>query len=632
MYLAITDNEEYGGFLMDGYMGKILMIDLDSGSVDEKTIPQEWCDNFVGGEGLAVRLFSEFVDSSLEPLDSGTPIVFATGPLNGTKAPACGRTVVVFRSPATGTLGISNVGGHFAPALKKAGWDLLLVKGKSEKPVWLRIEDDQVSIEDAQDIWGKQITDTEAYVEAQMGKGVQVASIGPAGENLVRISCIMTHRHRSAGRGGAGALMGSKNLKAIGIKGTKSVSVANLDALEAASARAKEQINAEPFTSGLLTPFGTPGFYNSISATGTLPTKNWQRTTYPESHDVLGHEAYHKTLEVKAYACAQCPIGCGRRTTIKEGPYAGESGGGPEYETLGAFGSKCLINDVNAVAKAGYLCNELGLDTISAGQIIATAMEWYERGILNKEKMDGIELTWGNVEGTLEIVRKIAVREGIGDLLAEGSKKAAEKLGGDAMDYAFQVKGLEMASCGVRASKGEAVVHAVSPRGADHLRPYASVIDAFGYIEEELGINEKQDPLMDGNKGWLKPVQELSMATNLLGACLFASICLAVKASTWAELYSAAIGKEWTTADLLKAAERVINMERIINSRYGFDRKDDTLPKRLLTEPAADGVGEGQVVDLNKALDSYYDAMGWDIKTGLPTDATLGRLGLNWMA
>jgi aldehyde:ferredoxin oxidoreductase len=426
-------------------------------------------------------------------------------------------------------------------------------------------------------------------------------------------------------------MLGSKNLKAIGVVGTREVTVADPAGLKAASEKAKEQIAAEGFTAGLLKPFGTPGFYNSISATGTLPTKNWQRTTYPESHDVLGHEAYHKTLEVKAYACAQCHIACGRKTTIKEGPYAGESGGGPEYETLGAFGSKCLINDVSAVAKLGYDCNELGLDTISAGQILATAMEWYERGILNKEKADGLELTWGNVPASLEIVRKMAFREGIGDLLAEGSKKAAEKLGGDALDYAFQVKGLEMASCGVQASKGEAVVHATSPRGADHLRPYASVIDAFGYLEEELGINEKQNPLEDGNKAWVKPLQELSMATNLLGACLFASICLAVKGSTWASLYTAVTGREMALPDLLKAAERVINLERVINARYGFDRKEDKLPKRLLKEPAADGVGQGQVVDLEKVLDSYYQAMGWDVASGLPQPDKLRELNLGWL-
>lgn len=617
---------------MEGYMGKVLLVDLTKGSSEIRDIPNSWYENFLGGEGLGVRLFYDYMDPTREPYDPETPLVFATGPLNGTSAPEGGRLVVVFRSPATGTLGLTNVGGHFAPSLKKAGYDLLLVKGKAPKPVWLRIQDEKVSIEDGSEIWGKRISPTEDYIRGKMGSGAQVISIGPAGENQVRFSSLMTQKHRAAGRGGGGAMLGSKNLKAIGVVGTKEVSVFDPQALKAASEKAKAQIQAEAFTSGLLKPFGTPGFYNSISATGTLPTKNWQRTTYPESHDVLGHEAYHKTLDVKPFACAQCQIACGRKTTIKEGPYAGESGGGPEYETLGAFGSKCLINDVSAVAKLGYDCNELGLDTISAGQILATAMEWYERGILTKQQTDGLELTWGNVPAALEIVRKMAYREGIGDLLAEGSKKAAEKLGGNALDYAFQVKGLEMASCGVRASKGEAVVHATSPRGADHLRPYASVIDAFGYLDEELGIANKKNPLEDGHKDWVKPLQELSMATNLLGACLFASICLAVKGSTWASLYTAVTGRPLSLQDLLKAAERVINMERMINARYGFDRKADTLPKRLLKEPAADGVGQGQVVDLAKVLDSYYTSMGWDLKTGLPTRQTLNALNLSWMA
>jgi aldehyde:ferredoxin oxidoreductase len=616
---------------MKGYMGKVLMVDLSKGSTEVREVPASWYEDFIGGEGLAVRLFYDYVDPSRDPYDPETPLILATGPLNGTAAPEGGRLVVVFRSPASNTLGIANVGGHFAPALKKAGYDLLLVKGKAPKPVWLRIQDDRVSIEDASAIWGKRVSPTEDYVREKMGGKAQVISIGPAGENLVRFSSLMTQKHRAAGRGGGGAMFGSKNLKAIGVVGTREVAVADPQALKAAAEKAREQIQAEGFTAGLLKPFGTPGFYNAISATGTLPTKNWQRTTYPESHAVLGHEAYHKTLEVKPYACAQCYIACGRKTTIKEGPYAGQSGGGPEYETLGAFGSKCLINDVSAVAKLGYDCNELGLDTISAGQILATAMEWFDRGILTKEETGGLEITWSNVPVALEIVRKMAYREGIGDLLAEGSKRAAEKLGGDAIDYAFQVKGLEMASCGVRASKGEAVVHATSPRGADHLRPYASVIDAFGYLDEELGIKEKQNPLEDGNKAWVKPLQELSMATNLLGACLFASICLAVKGSTWAALYSAVTGRPLSLQDLLKAAERVINMERKINSRYGFDRKEDNLPKRLLKEPAADGVGEGQVVDLDKALDSYYDAMGWDIATGLPKLAKLKELNLGWM-
>ncbi|MBU1275442.1 MAG: aldehyde ferredoxin oxidoreductase family protein [Proteobacteria bacterium] len=616
---------------MYGYSGKALLVDLSSGSMDTLTIPADWYRDYIGGEGLAARYFWDQLDPELDPYDPQAPIIFATGPLNATKAPSGGRLVTMFRSPASNSIGISNVGGKFAPALKQAGWDLLVVKGKAGKPVFLSIADDRVSIEDAADIWGKEVSATEEAVKAKVGgKGVQVVSIGPAGENLVRFACIMTDKHRSAGRGGGGALMGSKNLKAIAVSGSAPTLVADQAALEKASDQAKAEIKNEPFTAGLLSPFGTPGFYNSISATGTLPTKNWQRTTYPESHEVLGHEAYHATMDVKPYACAQCPIACGRRSTIKEGPYAGESGGGPEYETLGAYGSKCLINDVAAVAHCGFVCNELGLDTISAGQIIATAMEWFERGILDLDKTGGIDLGWGNAEAAAEITRKMAYREGIGDLLADGSMRAAEKLGGDAMDYAFQVKGLEMASCGVRASKGEAVVHAVSPRGADHLRPYASVVDAFGYVEEELGIKDKQDPLADGGKAWVKPLQELSMATNLMGACLFASICLAVKPSTWAAMLTSVVGEDWSVERLLQAAERTINLERMINARYGFDRSDDKLPKRLLKEPAADGVGQGQVVDLEAALDSYYQAMGWDLASGKPTPAKLEQLGLGW--
>ncbi|MCU0539446.1 MAG: aldehyde ferredoxin oxidoreductase, partial [Desulfobacterales bacterium] len=259
------------------------MVDLSNGSTEVRDIPAPWYEDFLGGEGLAVRLFCDYVDPSRNPSDPETPVIFATGPLNGTTAPEGGRLVVVFRSPATTTLGIANVGGHFAPALKKAGYDLLLVKGKAPKPVWLRIQDDRVSIEDASGLWGKRVSPTEDYIREKMGGGAQVISIGPAGENGVRFSSLMTQKHRAAGRGGGGAMLGSKNLKAIGVVGTREVSVADPQALKAAAEKAREQIQAEAFTFGLLKPFGTPGFYNSISATGTLPTKNWQRTTYPES-------------------------------------------------------------------------------------------------------------------------------------------------------------------------------------------------------------------------------------------------------------------------------------------------------------------------------------------------------------
>lgn len=618
---------------MNGYWGQALVVDIGTGQAKELPIPDQWCRDFIGGEGFGVRLFWDLMKPDAEPLDPDQPLIFATGPLTGTAAPTSGRSCMVFHSPATGGLGLTNVGGKLSPALKKTGYDLIAVVGRAEKPVFLVIDDGSVDLRDASGIWGKGVTDTEDAIFAQLdGTGYQIASIGPAGEKGVMFSCIMTDKERAAGRGGAGAVMGAKNLKAMAVRGTKATPLADPEGLKQASKAARQELLTEHFVEEALKPFGTPGFYTPISETGTLPTKNWQRTTFPESHGTLGAEGYHSTLDVKPYACSGCPVGCGRHTTIKEGKYAGASGGGPEYETLGAFGAKCMVSDINTVAKASYVCNDLGMDTISAGQTIAVAMEWYEKGLLTASDTDGIDLSWGNAEALIPLVEKMAFREGIGDLLAGGVMRAAEELGEGAEDAAMHVKGLEMAACGVEASKGEAVVHAVSPRGADHLRPYASVIDAFGYRSEELGITGEIDFREDGNKEWVKPLQELSMATNLLGVCLFAVITLAVKASTWADLLSKATGESLTKDDLLKSAERVINMERLVNARFGFTREHDTLPKRLLTVPASDGPGEGEVVDLDSALDSHYKNMGWDTASGLPTEAKIAELGLAWMA
>ncbi|MFP4344214.1 MAG: aldehyde ferredoxin oxidoreductase family protein [Anaerolineales bacterium] len=614
---------------MEGYTGRALVVDLTEGTHHVETLPEAWYRSYVGGEGVAMRWLYDLIDVDADALEPQQPLIFATGPLTGTAAPCSGRCVVVFPSPATGTIGAANAGGHFAPALKRAGWDLLLVKGKAEKPVTIFINDDEVEIRDAQTVWGKGVAETEDTLKKELGvSNLQIASIGPAGEKGVLFASIMTDKHRAFGRGGPGAMMGSKNLKAVAVKGTHPLPIADPDALRAAGKEAREELFAEAFVRDELHPFGTPSFYDAINALGILPTKNWQQTTYPESVGKLTHEAYHENLEVKPYACFGCPIACGRVTTIKEGPYAGMHGGGPEYEAVAAFGSKCLVDDLNAITAANHLANDMGLDVISAGQVIATAMEWYEAGLLTAEDTGGLELNWGNAEAVVAAVKAIAHREGVGDLLAQGVKRAADKLGAAALPAAMEIKGLEMPADGMRASKGEAVVLASSNRGADHLRPYASSIDAFGYVEPELGITETVDFLEDGDKGWVQPLEALSMATNMLGVCLFASITLAVKASTWAKLLSTALGQEISKNELLLAGERVINLERLINARLGFDRSHDTLPRRFLAEPAPDGRGEGQVVDLETALTSYYEAVGWSPETGLPTAGTLERLGL----
>ncbi len=617
---------------MKGSTGKMLVVDLGSRKAEPRPIPEAWLKDYLGGEGVAMRLFYDLVHWDSDPLDAVQPIIFATGPLTGTAAPCSGRCCVAFYSPATGTLGAANAGGHFAPALKKAGWDHLVIVGKADRPVYLYINNDQVEFRDAAGLWGQGVTETEDTIKAELDvRGLQVASIGPAGEKGVKFAAILTDKHRAFGRGGPGASMGSKLLKAIAVKGTLRLPIADRDALREAAVDARDELFAEAFVRDELHPFGTPSFYDAINALGILPTKNWQRTEFPESVGKLTHEAYHKMLKVKPYACFGCPIACGRTTTIKQGKYAGMHGGGPEYETVAAFGSKCEVTDLNVVAAANHIANDLGLDVISTGQAIATAMEWYEQGVLTKDQAGGLDLTWGNGEAVVEAVKLIGQREGVGDLLALGVKRAADKLGPQAERAALHVKGLEMPADGVRASKAEAIVHATSARGADHLRPFASTVDAFGYREPELGIVGDISYLEDGNKAWVKPLQELAMATNVLGVCLFASITIAIKASTWARLTSAAVGYPVSKDDLLLVAERVINLERMINARLGFDRKDDVLPRRFTEEKAVDGRGKGEVVNLPLALDSYFESMGWDQKTGLPTPEKLASLDLAWL-
>jgi len=615
---------------VNGNWGVALMVDLGTSEVTLREIPEQWFHDYIGGEGVAMRLFAELVDFDGLPLEPSQPLIVAVGPLTGTAAPSSGRTCFVFRSPASGAIGASNVGGHLSPAIKKAGYDLIVFTGQAEKPVYVVIDDDTVEVRDATELWSTGVHDTDSAIRDTLdGKGWQLAVIGPAGENSVLYAAIMTDRERAAGRGGSGAAMGAKGLKAFAIRGTKPLPIAVPDALKETARVARTEFLNEAFVKDELKPYGTPSFYDAINALGVLPTQNWRRTTFDESIDTLGMKAYHETLDVKPYACAGCPVACGRVTTIKSGPYAGETGGGPEYETIGAFGSKCLVNDLEAVTHAGHLCNDLGLDTIAAGQTIAVAMEWYERGILTPDTTGGLELTWGNGAVLPALLGRIAHRtEGIGNLLADGTKRAASALGGDAADYTFEVKGVELASCGVRASKSEGLSHAVSPRGADHLRPFASTIDAFGYRSEELGITRDVDYLADSPQEWVKPLMELSMATNLLGVCLFSVITLAVQPSSWAAVLSAATGEVWSKDDLLKAAERVINLERLVNARFGLTRADDTLPKRITNEPASDGRGAGQVADLVAALDSFYESMGWDLKSGLPTDRTVEELGL----
>lgn len=613
---------------MSTVTGKMLKINLTDRSTELLGISDDWSKMYIGGEGMAAKILYENLEPGMDPMDERNMLVFTTGPLAGTKAPSCGRLCIGYKSPLTGTIGMTNVGGHLAPMIKRAGYDVVIITGKSSSPVYLYINDESVEFRDASLLWGLDTEKTEDMIREELkNPRVRIAEIGPAGEKKVLISSIMIDKHRAAGRGGPGAIMGDKNLKAIAFYGSTKPDVSNPEMMDEYSNKARVELDAEAFVRDELKPFGTPSFTDSINALGLLPTRNWQLTTF-DAMDKIGHKAYHETLKVKPWACYGCPIACGRHTEILDGEYKGESGGGPEYETLGAFGSKCFVDDLNSIVKAGYICNRMGLDTISTGQTIASAMEWFEKGLIDKETTGGIDLSFGNAEAMVKMTEMIANREGYGDILAEGSLRASRIIGPEAEKYVFQVKGMELASCGVRASKGESLSHLISPRGADHLRPYASVIDAFGYVEPELGIHEKVSPFEDENKWWVKPFMELSMITNLLGVCLFASITLAVKGSTWTGLYNAATGDSKSLEEMMESAERVINLERMFNAREGFDRKDEKLPWRLSNEPAPDGLGKGLVAKEDIMLDEFYNSMGWDLKSGLPTVETLTRLKL----
>lgn len=605
--------------------GKILHVDLSNERFWEEDTPREWYSLYVGGEGFGARYLYDNLKPHTDPLSPENKILFITGPLTDTGAPTCGRTVVMFKSPLTGTIFASNVGGHLAPYIKRAGYDMIVIHGKANGLKYLYISDGDVKLMDAEDLRGLSAKDTQERIRERHGnKAIQVAAIGESGEKLVRFSAVMVDGHRAAGRGGGGAVMGSKNLKAIAVYGSRfKTEVADSVNFKEMVKKAINEIFEEPFARDELSKSGTPSFFDAMNLTALVPFYNWKRSKMPEFNDYLGYKVYHEKLHVKPYACFNCPIACGRHTVIPEGPYKGMENGGPEYEALAALGAKTGVKDIYYVTAASHLVNELGLDVISTGQVIATAMEWYEKGIVDKSRADGLELKWGDGEVVVELVKRIGKREGgFGRLLGEGSLRAAKELGEDALYYAMQVKGLEMAADEVRTSKGEAWPHMVSPRGADHLRPWASISDAFGYLSEELGITERPDPFKEEFKSWVKPLEELSMATNLLGVCLFTVITLAVKGETWTKLFNYATGFNFSMKDLFKVSERVINLERLFNIREGFSRKDDYLPERFSKEP-----GDGTVVNQDKLLDIIYEIKGWD-KNGVPKEEKLKELGL----
>jgi aldehyde:ferredoxin oxidoreductase len=589
-------------------MGKILRIELSRKKTSSQPLTKEQTELFLGGRGLGVDILFRELPRGTNPLSPENKMVFATGPLTGTGAPTSGRYSVITRSPLTGTIFDSNSGGHFGVQLKRSGWDAVVVEGKAEKPSYLWIRDESIEIRNADHIWGSNTHTTEDTVKSETDKEAKVACIGPAGERQVLISAIINDKHRAAGRGGVGAVMGSKNLKAIAVLGTHETPIANREEFTAAARVGLEAISKNPVTKDSLPNYGTAVLVNVINEIGALPTMNFRRG-YFEDADAISGETIRERIFEKRVACDACTIACGRETKI---PGRDRHGEGPEYETIGAFGAACGVRDLEAITEANYLCNEYGLDTISTGSTIACAMELSDTGHLTSGPR------FGDSEAMVNLVKMIGERTGIGNELAEGSFRFAERHGHP--EFSMSVKALEIPAYDPRGIQGMGVAYATSNRGACHLRAYMA-------SPEVLGNPALIDRFkIDGKASLTILLQNISAATDSMVLCRFSQF--AMNPEHYARLLRAVTDIPFSARDLMDIGERIFNLERVFNVREGFGREADSLPKRVLETPLPEGHSKNVTVALDPMLDEYYRLRGWT-SNGIPTINTLSELKLH---
>ncbi|MBI4767055.1 MAG: aldehyde ferredoxin oxidoreductase family protein [Deltaproteobacteria bacterium] len=614
---------------MFGFMGKILRVDLTAGKVWDEPIPVDLARQFLGGAGLATRYLYDEVPPGTDPLGPDNRLIFMAGPLTGTTSPSASRYSVVTKSPLTGIWGQANSGGSFGPALKKSGYDGIIFQGMSEKPVYLKIEEGRAVLQDAEYLWGRNVPDTEDRLKEELGKEFTVASIGPAGENRVKYAAIMNNKHRAAGRCGVGAVMGSKKVKAIAVSGKAAPVLANREVFQETAKKQYELINESLLKIGFET-FGTAMVADMVNVKGGYPTHNWQSGEFEEIEAVNAQAISDKVL-ISRVNCFACPIACGRASEIKEGPYQGHKGEGPEYESSNTLGAQCGVADINTITMANFLCNEYGLDTISAGSTIAFAMECFEKGILTTQETGGLDIHFGDGDLVVELIRKIAHREGIGDLLAEGTKRMAERLGRGSERFAMNVKGLELPAYDPRAAKIVGLSYVTANRGGDHV---TGTIIAPTFIDSPILLVDDshiEDPLVV-NPAEAKILADLENGCTVfdcVGGCKFMGLLF--YAQDYVQLIANATGWDFSVEDFRRGGERVYNLIRAFCVREGITREKDTLPARLLEDPLPSGSAAGMVIeraDLEKLKDAYYDYRGWDRETGKPKPEKLKELGL----
>jgi aldehyde:ferredoxin oxidoreductase len=592
----------------------------------------EWAKQYLGQRGLASKYLVEEIDPKCDPMGPDNKLIFATGPLTGTCASTGGRWSAITKGPLTGAIACSNSGGYFGAELKMAGWDMVIFEGKSANPVYLNITNDKAELVSADGVWGQSVWKTEEILKEKHGDPqIRVASIGQAGESGVMYACIVNDLHRAAGRSGVGAVMGSKNLKAISVRGTQGVS--NIDDVpgffEAVNA-GKKVLAENPVTGVGLPTYGTQVLMNVINETGALPTRNARDVQFEDANKI-GGEAMHekrpsdgKTNLVTNQACFGCTIACGRVSKLDEGHFSVKNkpeywgaSGGLEYENAWSLGCANGVGDLEALTYCNFLANEQGFDPISFGATVGAAMELFDMGVITTEHTGGIELTFGSAEALVKVTEMTATGEGFGVELGLGSKRLCEKYGHP--ELSMTVKGQEFPAYDPRGIQGMGLTYATSNRGACHLRSYT-------VASEVLGVPEKTDPLAtEGKAGLVKAFQDATAAVDSSGLCVFTTFAWSLE--DIAPQVNAACEGAWSVDDMLEMGERVWNMERQFNIAAGFTAADDTLPQRLLKDAAKTGPAKGRVNDLGKMLPEYYELRGWDTD-GIPTSDTLGRLGL----
>jgi aldehyde:ferredoxin oxidoreductase len=613
-------------FRYKGYTGKLLRVNLTSGKIKEEPMKEEWAEKYLGGAGIASRILYDELKPGIDPLSPKNKTLIMTGPVNGTIIPTASRVGAYCKSPLTGSFFHGTAGGHIGAELKYAGWDGIIIEGRASVPVYLWIDDDLVEIREASHLWGMNSYEVQEKLKEELGLDeVHVASIGPAGELLNRFACI-TFGVRVTGRGGTGAVWGSKKLKAVAVRGTGSVDVPDITKFKHFADELLKVFRNHPATSKILPTYGTPVLVNANNALGIFGSYNWQEELFEKAEGLSG-ETMRETIVAKDKACFACPVRSSKLCVIKserDGNYVVE---GPEYENIYSLGSCCGIDSIKTVAIAERICDNYGMDAIETGVAIAFSMECFEKGILTLEDTEGMELRFGDEEAMLTMLHKIGKREGLGDLLAEGVKRVSEKLGHGSEDFAMHTKGMTFAGHSARGMPGFGLGYATGPRGGSHHdgRPTG----------ERTGLVLRET--FEGKAEYTARINHFSIYTDSMIVCHLAeSIWGPLDISEWCvKSLNVATGMQSSLEDAKKTAERIWNMMRAFMVREGFRRKDDKLPKRFMEEPIPKGPSKGMVFsreNLDKLLDEYYGFRGWDLKTGIPTPERLTSLDLEDVA